>query len=481
MRATIITLSITVALVIGLRNATAQSSDPYPGEVGRLGASARPLALGEAFSAVAGDATASLWNPAAMTAVRRGSLHMSHRQVESGLAIDTANLAVRPPQSPRLTLGASATVLTRGAIRAGELGTGSAAVPGEAEFLGNLGAAVELTPELSLGLELGRLESTFRDPDVARGWNSSAGMLWQRGPTSVGVALRGLSFGMKSETAEFPYRYRMSAGAAHRFDRQMMLAAQIDRDRAADPVLGMGVEWTPEARLAIRGGVRQAVGEVEATPQYSGGVGVQNNGFSLDYAARFGTEQQPEHVVSIGYQFGTAPPLTERVVMNRSRHEAVPDRSEFHDAPVVTQATPPSAPPVRPEASAPPVPPEAPVTPPPSLAADSRSAPPPVRPQTNARRESARATAELQPDATVHTPAPRNVAQRFVVRGGVYLDIESATNEVARFYRAKLRPTIERRGSMNVVVLLRCESLAEAEAWVEHAGKQGLRCTVDEE
>jgi hypothetical protein len=433
-----IVIAIAGIVAASLPTARAQTTGPNPGEIGRLGAAARPLGLGEAFTAVA-DPSAVLWNPAALSAVQRGTFHVSHRDVQTGLRIGTGNLAVRLRQLEHLALGISATLLQRDAAGAG--------TQSDAEFVGNVGTAFQVTPALALGLEFGRVESTFQDPDVARGWNTGAGMLWSRGPTAAGVAVRGLSFGMSGADGDYPYRYRLSAGVAHQFDSTLLFAAQVDRDRAADPVFGMGAEWTPDPRLALRGGVRQQVTASVGAPLYSTGAGVQEHGVSVDYAARFSDAQAPEHVVSVGYRFGTRP---------------------AHDEPTPQVAIPSAAATSAPAAAPPPVTSPVAVVPEPQPARrqPAQRPPQPAPPRTDA---DARATPQ------------RDGPLRYIVRAGVHLDVETATVEVARFYRAKLRPVIERRGNSHVVVLLRCQTLAEARSWVKHAADHGLRCYIDEE
>ena len=428
MRRVAFTIAGVVAAMVATSGRGQESTEPRPGEIGRLGASARPLGLGEAFTAVA-DPTASLWNPAALSGVRHGALHVSHRDVRSGLRIDTGNLAVRPRGSERVAVGVSATLLHLDA----------AGTENESEFLGNVGSAFQVTSSLALGVEFGRVESTFQDSGVARGWNTGAGVLWASGPTAVGVAVRGVSFGMSGEDGDYPYRYRLSAGVAHQFDSTLLFAAQVDRDRAGDPVLGMGAEWLPDPRLAVRGGVRQEFGEPLQVPRYSAGLGLLNHGVSLDYAARFNEEQAPEHVVSLGYRFGAVPTAAEATPQVANTSAA---------ATTSTDASPPDVPP--PVA----VPEREPVQ------------PPAAAPSTEAERRA---------------KAKRNAPIRYVVRAGVHLNFDAAADEAARFYRANLRAVVEPRGSSHVVVLIRCATFAEARSWVRHAAEKGLRCYIDEE
>jgi hypothetical protein len=86
------------------------------------------------------------------------------------------------------------------------------------------------------------------------------------------------------------------------------------------------------------------------------------------------------------------------------------------------------------------------------------------------------------PSTPPPTPAgPETPAGRFVVRAGVHDDLDAAAQEIARLYRAELRPTLERRGALFVVVVQRCATRAEAQEWQRRAGRTGVRCSIDEE
>jgi hypothetical protein len=59
--------------------------------------------------------------------------------------------------------------------------------------------------------------------------------------------------------------------------------------------------------------------------------------------------------------------------------------------------------------------------------------------------------------------------------------MDAAALEIARFYRAEIRPTLEKRGDLFIVVVQRCEKLSEARAGQARVRSAGLRCTIDEE
>lgn len=64
---------------------SASSADKYAGEFMYVGAGARALAMGGAFSAVADDITAAYWNPAGLSSVRTRSAAFMHSERFGGL------------------------------------------------------------------------------------------------------------------------------------------------------------------------------------------------------------------------------------------------------------------------------------------------------------------------------------------------------------------------------------------------------------
>lgn len=77
-----------------------------------IGIGSRAVAMGEAFAAVANDATAAYWNPAGLAEVEKRSVALHHINWFTDVAIDNATLVF--PLSGFGTLAASLTVLNLG-------------------------------------------------------------------------------------------------------------------------------------------------------------------------------------------------------------------------------------------------------------------------------------------------------------------------------------------------------------------------------
>ncbi len=77
----------------------------------KIGPSARAAAMGNSFTAVADDASATYWNPGGLVDVPRTSLHLNHVEWPADIKLDYASYAFRTPYLPGI-LGITARAMT---------------------------------------------------------------------------------------------------------------------------------------------------------------------------------------------------------------------------------------------------------------------------------------------------------------------------------------------------------------------------------
>lgn len=85
LRASMHAIWLVVACLVGGVSGTAQAASGYAGEFLAVGAGARGLALGNAYVALADDATSGYWNPAALASGPSRQAHFMHAERYSGL------------------------------------------------------------------------------------------------------------------------------------------------------------------------------------------------------------------------------------------------------------------------------------------------------------------------------------------------------------------------------------------------------------
>jgi tetratricopeptide (TPR) repeat protein len=190
------------------------------------GAGERALALGGAFSAIADDASASLWNPAGLAWVPRPQVQFSQATLDlSGLHETFAGLAF-----PDYRWGTAAVTLRH-------LGIGD--IEGR-DARGALTASDLSDRETEIGLAFGRA--------LAPGWSGGVGLKVRRHELAgqVGTGL-GADLGLQVKPAvvlglAVPWAEQVSVGLAARNALEPSL--RLDRESVPDPrSLGLGLAW----------------------------------------------------------------------------------------------------------------------------------------------------------------------------------------------------------------------------------------------
>ncbi len=219
------TLGLATALVLLTRAASADE-DGGTRSAFAAGAGERALALGGAFSAIADDASASLWNPAGLAWVPRPQVQFSQSTLElTGLRETFAGVAF-----PDYRWGTAALTLRHAGI-------------GDIEGRDARGAvtASDLSDrETEIGLAYGRA--------LAPGWSAGVGFKVRRhelaGQAGTGL---GADLGVLVKPAvalglAVPWAEQLSIGLAARNALEPSL--RLDRESVADPLsLGLGLAW----------------------------------------------------------------------------------------------------------------------------------------------------------------------------------------------------------------------------------------------
>ena len=276
--------------------------------------------------------------------------------------------------------------------------------------------------------------------------------------------------GLESAEVPQPYRFRLSTGIAQRLGEPLLLSLQLDRDRGADPRLASGFEWTVIPALRLRAGMQHPFSQTDVVNVFSNGFGVQSGRFQMDYAVRYAQEFSPEHLLTLRFQLGDESHALQQQdevpeFLGAATPQVLTPELPAVDLPeVATSADKP--------ASAPTQAPALPSVPKDAPQAQSRTLPVGVNDGL---------PAPPRPSASTTLSVPSASSVQYVVRAGVHSDMDAAALEIARFYRAEIRPQLERRGALFIVVVKRCSTREEAQEWLSRAQDAGLQCAIDEE
>lgn len=273
-----------------------------------IGVGARGLGMGGAYTALVDDAHSIYWNPAGLARMDKREAAASH----SGLGESTRHdfLAYAHPTS-RAVLAAGITYLNQGRI-AGRDAAGRPVGGYDASDAAVALAAGRKTDLVDVGVSVKYLRSHIASSE-AQGLALDAGLKRElpagSGKVVLGAAVRNLGPGLKYETQRNDLPLRAAFGAAYRFSAGHALAAELQNGPR-----GAGTEGGAGGELKAREGVFLRLGYTTKNSAVAGtgfdaargltlGLGLQKDGFSLDYAAQAAGELGSTHRFTLAARF----------------------------------------------------------------------------------------------------------------------------------------------------------------------------------
>ncbi len=280
----------------------------------KLGAGARPAAMGGAFTAVADDVNALAWNPAGLGGMKRGELMASYALWFSDLRYSYAAY-VHPLDQQ--ALGVQVAMLGMGSF-AGYTVDGSGN-PVESDSF----SASDFSAALSYGLTIFKdkqqdfmigatakfISSTIADVG-ATAFGGDFGVLWrlQKGNVMLGAAVRHLGTSMKFSSTTVNLPMVVAFGLGVKGSKEITFSGDVEIPSDQSMRVGGGVEWVIENTIAVRGGYALRTDGSEYTGALMGwtaGIGFRQDSFRLDYSfVPYGTLGNT-HRVSLGMNFGS--------------------------------------------------------------------------------------------------------------------------------------------------------------------------------
>jgi hypothetical protein len=292
-------LAAIIAAVFGKATIAAEGSLSTAGFL-RVGVGAKAMGLGEAFTAVADDASAVYWNPAGLGRFDKRQVQFSHYDWYQDVKIE--NLYCAFPAG-RFGFGAGVTYLGFGNFQSyDEDGN-----PGDELSMYNLAASVSvgfaLNENLSLGLTGKYIEQSF---DMVKGTSFAGDIGLLADFNSVRFGLAGVNLGSPvqfvSEREQLPAALR--AGMALRqFSDKMLVSVEAYVPFNGDIVWHQGLEVNLGGPLSARTGLTYQPQDVPGADafQYNLGAGISYGAGRFDYtfipSSQFGGD--PIHNLSL--------------------------------------------------------------------------------------------------------------------------------------------------------------------------------------
>ncbi len=245
----------------------------------RLPSGGAPTAMGSAYTALATDAHAPLWNPAGLAFLESHQLTVQHMDYITTVQNNQLSVALQPGW------GLSLIQVGAGQETATDLNGNSIGEHSAAQGAYGLSGALRLNDQLSLGLT-GKYIAVKLD-DVSDGvFAADTGALWRVSPqVDVGATVMNLgqSLTFLSEDTALPTAFNL--GMAWRPLAFGVVSTDLVFPRNEDVALHIGTEWRPFSVLSLRAGYRTETSEgLSGGAGFSGGVGFLLRGQELSYA-----------------------------------------------------------------------------------------------------------------------------------------------------------------------------------------------------
>lgn len=297
----------------------AAATGGQPGQFVAWGAGARSLGMGKAFFAVADDASATYWNPAAMTQIDRKEIMALH----AALFADTNFnfLSYVHPTAKSGVFGGNITRLHSGGfekiaitfdanqediVKIENLGTFE-----DSRMAFTLAYGKKIQENLSIGLA-GKYINHSLDTSVSGAFTTDLTMFMEGlNHTLPGIKLGfgvnniiSSSFGDTDDVMPMIFR----VGASHKFLKEkLLLAFDIDKSLTANLGWHLGTEYYLMNYLAMRLGFEGESGIRETTA----GFGFKYRDYGLDYAFAF-------HELGLSHRFSGTWKIGDSVSVGRS-------------------------------------------------------------------------------------------------------------------------------------------------------------------
>ena len=260
--------------------------------------------MGDAFTAVADDASAASWNPAGLGRIRNAELSLTYDRwfVDSYFQHLMGNLPVSAG-----TLGMDIFYMNYGSFdRVDDKGAaaGAAMHPYDFECLAAYG--IQFGKQFSAGIGLRFLDQSL-DTGSSIGFAGDIGLKFSTGIFSAGLSAQNIgTFG------EYPLPLSVRLGTAIealKLEQHSLLTALDIKYTANDmPSVCAGVEYTFMNMASARCGYRVMLGQDNLTglKSFTAGAGIKLGSFGFDYAFAPYGDLGMSHRVAVSYAFKNA-------------------------------------------------------------------------------------------------------------------------------------------------------------------------------
>ncbi|MDD5492083.1 MAG: PorV/PorQ family protein [bacterium] len=271
----------------------------------RLGAGARPVAMGGAFTAIADDVNGPQYNAAGIAWAKHKEAVASYIDYLEGITYSYIGY-IHPLQNGS-TLGLAMAYLDSGAIDQTDLAGSSIGTFSSAQSLVLLTYARTMGPKMSWGTNLKMFQQKI-ESEKANGYAFDFGAIYKLWPRlAFGLNVQNIGPGVKFVQEKDPLPLTIKAGAAYIFVENVLTLstdAKYQPKEESKISENVGMEYWVNSNLALRVGYDTAnISDIENFNGITAGLGFQVAGFNLHYAWMPYGILGDTHRISVGYKW----------------------------------------------------------------------------------------------------------------------------------------------------------------------------------
>lgn len=259
----------------------------------KIGAGARPIGMGGAFTAVADDVNALTTNPAGLGGLKSREVGFTHAELFGDVGLDFAAYAhpLSPPGGSDLShsIAAGITRLAQGALEGRDSSRQKTSPFSASDLALQVGYGISLPGGIGLGGGFKFLKSEIGSAR-ATGWALDLGAQTRLGRLGLGVAAQNLGPGLKFDSERGSLPTALSVGASYPILRGLVGSADFKLHTGDGKTeFGFGTEAAVLPMLTLRAGYL-------ASALSPGGLGSSLTGLGAGFGLKFG-------VLSADYAF----------------------------------------------------------------------------------------------------------------------------------------------------------------------------------
>lgn len=260
-----IAIAIVMVLLLPLQAEGAQIFEKVGtlgGQSLKIGVGARAAAMGDAYVAIADDATAVYWNPAGIARLSGQSISINHTAWPAEILFDQAAYVFNVKWIPgMLGVNVRALTMSRDKVRTTYLPDGTGETFDAGEWAYGITYARSLTDKFSAGLSINYIQ-TGLDDVTGTSTTFDFGTLYDVGilGAKIGMSIQNIGGDMTfiDESVKMPVFFRVggSFSLLQRGESRLLTAAEFTHPPDNSEKLNLGAEYSFHDYLFLRGGYK---------------------------------------------------------------------------------------------------------------------------------------------------------------------------------------------------------------------------------